>query len=85
MSGGSCAGQGAHKVLKALRASDAVRSGEVEVRESVCLGYCGEGPNVKVMGGAFHNGVTPDCVEHLIEEARDVLDDVSDEVAGEDA
>lgn len=75
MSGGSCAGQGAHKVLKALRASDAVRSGEVEVRESVCLGYCGEGPNVKVMGGAFHHGVGPEGVPALISEAREALDE----------
>lgn len=69
MSGASCAGQGAHDVLKALRARPAVLGGDVSVRDSVCMGYCGKGPNVKIMGGDFHHGVAPDDAESLIVEA----------------
>lgn len=69
LSGKSCVGQGAHDVLKALRQCKAVLDGQVMVRESVCMGYCGEGPNIKVMGGDFHHGVTPESAESLVAEA----------------
>jgi NADH:ubiquinone oxidoreductase subunit E len=69
LSGGSCSGQGANAVLKALRAQDAVKDGRVEVRQSVCMGYCGEGPNVKIMGGAFHHEVQPEDAESLVDKA----------------
>lgn len=69
LSGTSCSGQGAANVLKALRLEAAVANGSVVVSESVCMGYCGEGPNVKILGGAFHHGVTPAAVEDLVREA----------------
>lgn len=69
LSGGSCSSQGAFEVLKALRAEAAVKQGDVVVHESVCMGYCGQGPNLKVMGGDFHHGVTPAEVPRLIAEA----------------
>lgn len=69
LSGASCAGQGSLEVLKALRGAPAVQDGAVVVRESVCLGYCGKGPNVKILGGDFHHAVSPDGVAALLDEA----------------
>ena len=69
LSGKSCAGHGASGVLKALRREAAVKDGDVVVRESVCMGYCGEGPNVKILGGAFHHGVAPTAAGGLVVEA----------------
>ena len=69
LSGASCAGHGASGVLKALRLEAAVKDGDVVVRKSVCMGYCGEGPNVKILGGDFHHGVTPAAAGGLVVEA----------------
>jgi NADH:ubiquinone oxidoreductase subunit E len=69
LSGGSCSGQGALGVLKALRRQAAVKDKRVTVKESVCMGYCGRGPNVKIMGGNFHHDVSPDAAEALVIEA----------------
>ena len=68
-SGASCASQGAASVLKALRQEDAVKNGDVIVSKSVCLGYCGDGPNVKIIGGAMHHGVAPAACGALVAEA----------------
>ena len=69
LSGSSCASQGSAAVLQALRAEPAVQNGEVVVRESVCMGYCGAGPNVKVLGGDFHHDTTPADAATLVERA----------------
>lgn len=69
MSGASCAGRGSHDLLQALRTNARVKDGTVSVRESVCMGYCDQGPNVKVMGGAFHHGQSADGVEDLLDAA----------------
>lgn len=69
LSGTSCSGQGAAAVLKALRRDPAVKNGDVAVSESVCMGYCGEGPNVKILGGDFHHGVMPTAAGDLVREA----------------
>lgn len=69
MSGASCAGQGAHEVLKALRQCARVKDGTVRVAQSVCMGYCGQGPNVKVMGGDFYREQSPGDAEALLDAA----------------
>ena len=69
LSGASCAGRGAYDVLKALRMNDAVKRGDVTVRESVCMGYCSEGPNAKIMGGTFHHRLCVEDVDALLTEA----------------
>ena len=69
LSGGSCSGQGALEVLRALRAEPEVKNGTVAVLESVCMGYCGEGPNVKILGGDFYHDVKPANVAKLVAEA----------------
>ena len=70
LSGASCAGQGGHDVLKALRATPAVRDGAVVVSPSVCMGYCGQGPNAKILGGDFYHGVTPASAPDLLDAAQ---------------
>jgi len=66
LSRGSCSGQGAFEVLKALRAQPEVKDGTVLVLESVCMGYCGEGPNVKIIGGNFYHAVKPSDAAGLV-------------------
>lgn len=66
LSGGSCSGQGAFEVLKALRAQPEVKDGIVLVLESVCMGYCGEGPNVKILSGDFYHAVKPSAAAGLV-------------------
>lgn len=72
-SGRSCSGhakgQCGADVLKALRSQVAVKKGEIVVRESVCMGFCAKGPNLKVMGGDFHHGVKPHDAALIIAEA----------------
>ena len=74
MSGNSCAGRKSKSVLKALqvRADERALAGEnlVQVRPSVCMGYCAEGPNVKIIGGAFHHGVGVEDIDKIIDEAQ---------------
>ncbi|MCR4377124.1 MAG: (2Fe-2S) ferredoxin domain-containing protein [Rhodospirillales bacterium] len=62
----SCSGQGAFEVLKALRAQPEVKDGTVSVLESVCMGYCGDGPNVKIIGGGFYHAVKPSDAVGLV-------------------
>lgn len=69
ISGSSCASQGAAAVIQALRAERGVQDGKVLVRESVCMGYCGEGPNVKILGGDFLHGAVPGDAATLVEQA----------------
>jgi len=74
MSGNSCANQKSKDILKALqsRADERALAGGpmVKVRPSVCMGYCGEGPNVKIIGGDFHHSVKMDDVEAILDEAE---------------
>lgn len=69
ISGKSCASQGAAKVLAALGREPAVQDGRVQVLDSVCMGYCGEGPNVKIIGGGFHHGAQAEDAAALVTEA----------------
>lgn len=73
MSGSSCSGQGAKNVLKALQLQADRVAGEqvkVEVKISVCMGYCTEGPNVKVMGGKFYHHVKPEDADKIVADAQ---------------
>lgn len=79
MSGNSCANQKARQVLKVMqsRADERALAGDelVLVKPSVCMGYCGDGPNVKIIGGDFHHGVGLDDVESILDEAQKLKDD----------
>lgn len=78
LSGASCAGRGGYDVLKALRMDDAVKNGDVSVRESVCMGYCTKGPNAKIMGGTFHHALALEDAAMLVAEAKALGEDPSD-------
>lgn len=63
----SCGGRGSEHVLLAL--ADAVRRAGLDaaVEETVCLGHCGKGPNVKILpGGAVCHGVSLDTLEEVV-------------------
>jgi len=79
MSGSSCANRKSKEVLKALQArADAralVGGPLVAVRPSVCMGYCGDGPNIKIMGGEFFHGVRLEDVDTVLDEAENVAGD----------
>lgn len=74
MSGNSCAGHKSKSVLKALqsRADERALAGGalVHVCPSVCMGYCTEGPNVKIIGGSFHHGVSIEDIDKILDEAQ---------------
>lgn len=74
MSGKSCAEQHSKSVMKALqsRADERAIGGErlVHVRPSVCMGYCAQGPNVKIIGGSFHHAVRVEDIDKILDEAQ---------------
>ena len=74
MSGASCAGQESKAVLHAMqrRADERALMGHpmVTVRSSVCMGYCGDGPNVKVINGDFYHQVGLDDIDAILDEAE---------------
>ena len=74
ISGVSCAGKDSPKVLKALANACAGIDG-VEVKKSVCMGYCGQGPNVKVLGGKFYHEVGEGDVETIVQDALALAQD----------
>ncbi|MCW8915699.1 MAG: (2Fe-2S) ferredoxin domain-containing protein [Magnetovibrio sp.] len=79
MSGSSCAGRDSKPLLKAMqnRADARVLDGAplVKVQSSVCMGYCKEGPNVKVIGGKFYHQTTLDDIDGILDDAEQVKRD----------
>ena len=68
--GKACIGPKSREVFRALskRAHERACEGmaEVEVERMVCMGYCGQGPNVKIHGGPFFHEVDPDNVDDIL-------------------
>lgn len=73
--GAGCIGQGSIDVLRSLIELAKDRGGEVTVTKNVCMGYCGEGPNVKIRGGAYFHHVTVDDVEGIFDAEQVFHDD----------
>lgn len=69
--GASCAGrvEGGLAVLKALEAAAAGAGDTLEVKRSVCMGYCDVGPNVKILGGPYVHGAKPEDAPDIIAQA----------------
>jgi len=67
--GAACMGHGV-SIYRALRQRAVERGDVVKVTTSVCMGYCGEGPNVKILGGDFFNGVTPEDFDKILDAAE---------------
>ncbi|MBL4747668.1 MAG: (2Fe-2S) ferredoxin domain-containing protein [Magnetovibrio sp.] len=68
--GVACIGQGAREVFRALHKNAKERGGFVKIERNVCMGYCQEGPNVKIHGGPFYHGVTVEDVDGILDAAE---------------
>ncbi len=69
--GKACIGPKSREVFRALRQRARERAEQggdpVEVERIVCMGYCGQGPNVKIHGGRFFHEVDPDKVDEILD------------------
>lgn len=65
--GPACIGEQSREVFRAFHKRAKERGGEVEVMRNVCMGYCSQGPNVKILGGPFHHEVTVDDVDRILD------------------
>ncbi|MBL4692473.1 MAG: (2Fe-2S) ferredoxin domain-containing protein [Magnetovibrio sp.] len=68
--GAGCISQGSIDVLAKLIQRARERGDHVTITKNVCMGYCGEGPNVKIRGGAYFHHVTVDDVEDIFEKEQ---------------
>ncbi len=66
--GRACIGPKSRDVFRALHKRAKERGGEVEVERIVCMGYCSQGPNVKIHGGPFFHEVAPDDIDVILDE-----------------
>ena len=65
--GAGCIHASAKAVFDALVAEAAKRDEDIEVLENTCLGYCSEGPNVKIYNGPVFNKVTVADVPNILD------------------
>lgn len=49
----------------------------VSVKESVCMGHCANGPNVKIIGGDFYHHVEPEQIDTILDDAEKLAADKS--------
>ena len=66
-----CAAKGSEKIVARLEERAAERGLEVDVDRSICFGRCQEGPNVKVLGGAFFHEANVDDADAILDAAVD--------------
>ena len=64
--GAGCIDPKATLVYEALALQAAAHEADIEIVESTCLGYCKEGPNAKIHGGAVFNQVQVDDVADIL-------------------
>lgn len=67
--GAGCINPSATLVFDALTLQAAAHEEDIEIINSTCLGYCSEGPNAKIHGGAVFNKVK-------VADVADILDAV---------
>ncbi|HEY9164077.1 MAG TPA: (2Fe-2S) ferredoxin domain-containing protein [Magnetovibrio sp.] len=68
--GRACIGLKSREVFRVLHKRARERGGAVNVERITCMGYCGEGPNVKIQGGDVFNEVCLDDVERILDAAE---------------
>lgn len=68
--GQACIGPKSREVFRALHKRARERGGEVAVERIQCMGYCSEGPNVKIYGGPVFNAVTLDDIDAILDAAE---------------
>lgn len=62
----SCARRGSEAILSALHNAVDLAGLSICVEGITCLGYCGEGPNVRLVAGQFWHEVTLEQVEEIV-------------------
>ncbi|PHS75927.1 MAG: hypothetical protein COB59_11240 [Rhodospirillaceae bacterium] len=70
--GAACIGQGAIDALRALINEAKQRGNKVKIKRNVCMGYCGQGPNVKIRGGEFFHDVKPEDAKMILDAEEDL-------------
>ncbi|WES29764.1 (2Fe-2S) ferredoxin domain-containing protein [Varunaivibrio sulfuroxidans] len=64
--GASCAMRGGAALMELLEREAARQNIAVKVEPSVCMGFCPHGPNIKVIGGALYNRVSPENIPAIV-------------------
>lgn len=68
---GKCCGlSGSPAIAEALERGIRMRGLAAEVERIVCLGKCGDGPNLKIVGGGFRQHLTLADVPALLDEVE---------------
>ena len=57
-------------ILKALKTQAAERVVNIQIVKGSCLGYCSQGPNVKIHGGAVFNDVRLEDVAGILDSVK---------------
>lgn len=65
--GRACIGPKSREVFRALHKRARELGGAVEVERIVCMGYCSQGPNVKIHGGPFFHEVDPEDIDKIFD------------------
>ncbi len=66
----SCAGRGSRELADKLEKILLENSIPAKLIRSPCMNNCQHGPNLKVQGGDFYNGVTEDDLEKIVEAVK---------------
>ena len=64
----SCAAQGSEEIAAALEQGISERGLAVRLVRIHCFGRCHKGPNLRIVGKPFHDGVTLDEVADILDE-----------------
>ena len=67
--GKACIGPQSREVFRTLHKRAKDRGEEIEIQRMTCMGYCGEGPNVKIHGGPVFNNVRVADVDGILDAA----------------
>ena len=62
----SCAGRGSRELADKLEKTLLENAIPAKLLRGVCMNNCKSGPNMKVQGGAFYNGVTEDDLPKIV-------------------
>jgi len=65
--GQACIGPDSREVYRELLQRVKDRGDAVTIERMTCMGYCSEGPNVKIHGGPVFNAVGTDDVDRILD------------------
>ena len=73
----SCGGRDSAAIANALEAGIAERGLDIEVLSIYCFGRCKSGPNLRLIGKAFHHRVRLENIDTLLENLKREADELS--------